>query len=170
MTLEVSGKERVYEVAPTATIQTKRHGDVPLVKAFSRARPGMRATFFTEEGLITKIGRGRTGLIPRLAFMRLLVVGSDAWYAGQHRILKLLCGPETRVINSYGLTETTIDSSYYDGDAADLPPRSMTPIGRPFPNTEMYILDRQERLVPPGIWGEVRHIGGPGAGIWPSIP
>jgi acyl-coenzyme A synthetase/AMP-(fatty) acid ligase/acyl carrier protein len=35
------------------------------------------------------------------------------------------------------------------------------PIGRPLPNTEVYILDKMENLVPIGVVGEL-HIGGPG--------
>src|SRR6185369_14864228 len=43
-----------------------------------------------------------------LDFMRLLVVSSDAWYAGEVAALARLCGPRTRLIDSYGVTEATI--------------------------------------------------------------
>src|SRR5690349_23956244 len=45
-----------------------------------------------------------------LPILRLVIVGSDAWRAGEHRRLVALCGPGTRVVNSYGLTEATIRS------------------------------------------------------------
>ncbi|HEX3993139.1 MAG TPA: amino acid adenylation domain-containing protein, partial [Acetobacteraceae bacterium] len=96
-----------------------------------------------------------------LDFMRLLVVGSDTWYVKEHEALKMYVGADTRVINSYGLTEATIDSSYFEGDASELPPDGVTPIGKPFPNTQMYVLNQRLRQLPVGVWGEL-HIGGPG--------
>ncbi|MER5642524.1 amino acid adenylation domain-containing protein [Kitasatospora sp. NPDC002227] len=110
----------------------------------------------------------REGL--RLDFMRLLIVGSDLWKAGEHARLRALCGPDTRVANSYGLTEATIDSSYFDGPVAELEPGRMVPIGRPFPNSELYILDRHGEPVPPGVPGEL-WVGGAGvADGYPNDP
>ncbi|MFB9435727.1 amino acid adenylation domain-containing protein [Streptomyces showdoensis] len=96
-----------------------------------------------------------------LDFMRLLIVGSDAWKAGEHQRLLALCGPDTRVVNSYGLTEGTIDSAYFEGPADHLEPGRMVPIGRPLPNSELYVLDRHGEPVPPGVAGEL-WIGGAG--------
>ena len=44
---------------------------------------------------------------------RLLVCGSDQWTMGEYRSVKKLCDKESRIISSYGLTETTIDSTFY---------------------------------------------------------
>jgi amino acid adenylation domain-containing protein len=96
-----------------------------------------------------------------LAFMRLLVAGSDVWYAGEYRRIRRLCGPRTRLINSYGLTEATIDSTYFEGAELDLPEDRPVPIGRPFANTEVHILDRNLQPVPVGVPGEL-HLGGRG--------
>ncbi|MGW0491351.1 amino acid adenylation domain-containing protein [Streptomyces olivaceus] len=96
-----------------------------------------------------------------LEFMRLVIVGSDAWRAGEHQRLVALCGPGTRVVNSYGLTEATIDSAYYEGPAEGLEPGRMVPVGRPLPNSELYVLDRHGEPVPPGVAGEL-WIGGAG--------
>ncbi|MFJ9692148.1 amino acid adenylation domain-containing protein [Kitasatospora sp. NPDC101183] len=101
----------------------------------------------------------REGL--RLDFVKLLIVGSDSWKAAEHRRLRALCGPGTRLVNSYGLTEATVDSSYYEGDAGELEPGRMVPIGRPFPNSELYILDPYDEPVPVGVPGEL-WIGGAG--------
>ena len=101
----------------------------------------------------------RTGL--DLAFMRLLVVGSDVWKVEEYERLRALCGPGTRLVNSYGLTEATIDSAFFDGPTDGLEPSRPVPVGRPFPNTALYILDRQGRPVPPGVTGEL-WIGGSG--------
>ena len=96
-----------------------------------------------------------------LEFMRLLVAGSDVWYAGEYRGIRQLCGPRTRLVNSYGLTEATIDSTYFESADLDLPEDRPLPIGRPFANTQLYILDRHQQPVPVGVPGEL-HIGGRG--------
>ena len=62
----------------------------------------------------------RTG--QRLDFLSLVAVGSDLWLADQHERLRRLCGETTRVVNSYGLTEATIDSTFFEGSLADVPP------------------------------------------------
>ncbi|MEV8631698.1 amino acid adenylation domain-containing protein [Streptosporangium sp. NPDC051023] len=97
----------------------------------------------------------------RLDFMRLLVVGSDAWKVEEYQRLRGLCGPETRLVNSYGLSEATIDSAYFEGPADGLEPGQMVPIGRPFPNSALYILDEHGEPVPPGVPGEL-WVGGDG--------
>lgn len=101
-----------------------------------------------------------------LDFMRVLIVGSDSWYVGEYQEFQQFCGPETRLINSYGLTEATIDSTYF---AAPALPESqpglaldrLVPIGRPFANTQLYILDPYLQPVPIGVPGEL-HVGGAG--------
>ncbi|MEE1751930.1 non-ribosomal peptide synthetase/type I polyketide synthase [Streptomyces sp. SP18CS02] len=97
----------------------------------------------------------------RLDFMRLLIVGSDAWKVEEYQRLHGLCGPRTRLVNSYGVTEATIDSTCFEGPADALEPSRMVPIGRPFPNSEVYILDGYGEPVPPGVPGEL-WIGGDG--------
>ncbi|MGW0705519.1 non-ribosomal peptide synthetase/type I polyketide synthase [Streptomyces sp. NPDC002643] len=104
----------------------------------------------------------RSGL--RLDFMRLLVVGSDVWKVEEYERLRALCGPSTRLVNSYGLTEATIDSSCFEGPVDGLEPSRMVPIGRPFPNSAFYLLDPHGRPVPPGVTGEL-WIGGSGVAL-----
>ncbi|MBV8318682.1 MAG: amino acid adenylation domain-containing protein, partial [Planctomycetaceae bacterium] len=101
----------------------------------------------------------RTGR--RLDFLSLVAVGSDLWLADQHERLRRLCGDTTRVVNSYGLTEVTIDSTFFEGSLADSPPDRPAPIGRPFAGTRLYVLDRRGNPVPPRIAGEL-YIGGKG--------
>lgn len=101
----------------------------------------------------------RTG--DRLDFMRLLVVGSDAWKVAEYERLRGLCGADTRVINSYGVTEATIDSAFFEGPADGLDPGQMVPIGRPLANSTLHVLDAHGEPVPPGVPGEL-WIGGEG--------
>ncbi|MBO0801343.1 MAG: AMP-binding protein, partial [Blastocatellia bacterium] len=100
-----------------------------------------------------------------LDFMRVLVVGSDTWYLSEYQKCLRFCGAETRLINSFGLTEATIDSTYFDGflkgSGVDFPAERATPIGRPFTNTRIYMLDAHLQPAPIGVYGEI-FVGGPG--------
>jgi amino acid adenylation domain-containing protein len=93
--------------------------------------------------------------------IRLFAIGSDTVRGRLCSRLRRLLGPSAQVINSYGLTETTIDSTYFvvaqderDGD-------SSVPIGRAFAGTRTYVLDRRYEPVPPSVAGEL-YIGGCG--------
>jgi acyl carrier protein len=97
----------------------------------------------------------------RLDLMRLLVCGSDSWYMGEYDKFRCLCSLQTRLINSFGLTEASIDSSYFESAAVDLPLDQLVPIGRPFANTQLYILDPHLQPVPIGVTGEL-YVGGAG--------
>ncbi|MFZ4655715.1 MAG: non-ribosomal peptide synthetase [Caldilineaceae bacterium] len=101
-----------------------------------------------------------------LAFMRLVIAGSDVWYGEEYRRLLHFCGPQTRLINSYGITETTIDSTFFEltpamDVTATLADGALVPIGRPFANVQLYILDQQRQPVPLGVAGDL-YIGGAG--------
>jgi amino acid adenylation domain-containing protein len=91
-----------------------------------------------------------------LDHMRLVVVSSEAWTNEKCRFFMSLCGPQTRLVNSYGLTEATIDSTWFEPAlAAELPPGRFVPIGRPLDNTRIYILDANIEPQPIGIPGEL---------------
>ena len=96
-----------------------------------------------------------------LDFMRSLVVGSDSWYVSEYQKVKRFCGHATRLINSYGVSEATIDSSYFETTTANLQLERQVPIGRPFVNTQIYLLDPYLQPVPIAVVGEV-YIGGSG--------
>lgn len=97
----------------------------------------------------------------KLDMLKMAAVGSDAWYVEDHQRALAALGPHVRLVNSYGLTETTIDSTYFEGDVRSLPPTGIVPIGRPFPNVTLYVLDAWRRPVPVGVAGEL-YIGGAG--------
>jgi amino acid adenylation domain-containing protein len=92
----------------------------------------------------------------RLDFMQLIVVSSEAWRAEKYAFFKGLCGPKTRLVNAYGLTEATIDSTWFEPAAdADLIPGRFVPIGRPLANTRAYVLDVNLEPQPIGVAGEL---------------
>ncbi|MFJ3386393.1 amino acid adenylation domain-containing protein [Lysinibacillus sp. NPDC086135] len=97
----------------------------------------------------------------KLDFMKLVIVGSDSWKIEEYQKLCNYCGAQTRVINSYGLTEATIDSSYFECANNQLQSNDSLPIGKPFPNTQLLILDEYRQVVPVGIPGEL-YISGDG--------
>jgi amino acid adenylation domain-containing protein len=78
--------------------------------------------------------------------------------------------PEIQLFNEYGPTEGTVWSTVYcchpggqpqTADRERLEGFPAIPIGRPIPNTQVYILDTQQQPVPIGITGEI-YIGGAG--------
>jgi amino acid adenylation domain-containing protein len=91
--------------------------------------------------------------------LRQLVAGGDALSpAHVRKALKNL--PGCRLINGYGPTEGTTFSCCHTISAEDAEGSSI-PIGRPIANTQVYLLDSENQLVPPGDVGELC-IGGDG--------
>ncbi len=91
----------------------------------------------------------------RLDLLKLMVVGSDTWQSDEYRRLQRVCGPDTRVINSYGVTEATIDSTFFEMAESEAAGAEFVPIGRPFANTQIYLLDPSGNPVPVGVPGEL---------------
>ncbi len=98
----------------------------------------------------------------RLPSLKVVICGSDSWYAGEYAAYQRLLGPQTRLINSFGLTEATIDSTYFESATPlALASDQVLPIGRPYANMHAYILDPNGVPTPIGVPGEL-HIGGAG--------
>ena len=97
----------------------------------------------------------------RLDAMRVLIAGSDAWYVNEYHRLRGVIGDATRLINSYGITETTIDSTWFESSDLDGADTRLVPIGRPFANVRLYVLDARFQPMPEGVPGEL-FIGGEG--------
>jgi len=99
--------------------------------------------------LIGELGLSGTGL-------KTVIVGGEALTSHQVSILRKLNGA-IRIYNEYGPTESTVGCMMWE--VPDSYGKIM--IGRPIANTHVYILDREQRLVPVGVSGEL-YVGGAG--------
>ncbi len=97
-----------------------------------------------------------------LETLKLLILGSDICKAADFNRLVLRFGKKMRIINSYGVTEASIDTSCYEyqKENGNLKTGNV-PIGKPLANMAVYIMDHCRRLQPIGVAGEL-YIGGKG--------
>jgi amino acid adenylation domain-containing protein len=95
--------------------------------------------------------------------LRLILSGGEALAAGEAERLR----GAVRVANGYGLTETTVCSTYQFVDGPGAAARSFVPVGRPVVNTGVYVLDAEHNLLPAGCAGEL-YVSGAGLarGYW----
>ncbi|MGW7531807.1 amino acid adenylation domain-containing protein [Amycolatopsis sp. NPDC054798] len=63
--------------------------------------------------------------------------------------------PRATVINAYGPTELTVNCTDFKVEPGSVLKAGPVPIGRPFWNTQVYVLDSRLRPVPPGVPGEL---------------
>ncbi len=102
---------------------------------------------------LTMISSTRTfdTVVPK--YLHTVAFGSEVFPIKQFRLWREAL-PEARFINLYGPTEATGMSCYYEVDrefAEDEP----IPVGRPFQNTEILLLDEQNQIPPQGEPGEI---------------
>ncbi|MCI4066743.1 amino acid adenylation domain-containing protein [Micromonospora sp. R77] len=62
---------------------------------------------------------------------------------------------QPHLVNMYGITETTVHSTYRRITRADLTGPVRSNIGRPLPDLRIYLLDERGMPVPPGVRGEI---------------
>jgi amino acid adenylation domain-containing protein/thioester reductase-like protein len=108
----------------------------------------------------------------RLRSVRLMITGGDLADRADCQAARQ-AAPAARLLNAYGLTETTITSALFDvgADAAaePVPPRAAAaeparvpvPAGTALPHAQLLVLDASLILVPAGEEGEI-YIGGCG--------
>lgn len=68
--------------------------------------------------------------------------------------------PNTRLINMYGITETTVHVTYKEISGRDIE-NNISNIGKPIPTLSILILDQNKKVVPCGVVGEM-YVGGDG--------
>jgi len=91
--------------------------------------------------------------------LRYVIFGGEALSPGRLKEWKSRY-PATRLINMYGITETTVHVTYKEITDEAIA-RNISNIGRPIPGLRCYVLDGQGQLLPFGVPGEL-YVGGDG--------
>ncbi|MCY9011318.1 amino acid adenylation domain-containing protein, partial [Bacillus inaquosorum] len=91
----------------------------------------------------------------KLPDLDILILGSDMVKAQDFKTLTERFGQSMRIINSYGVTEATIDSSCYETRMGEEYTGDNVPIGSPLPNVHMYVLSQTNQIQPIGVAGEL---------------
>ena len=121
-------------------------------------------------GLIKRLGVTHTLTVPTfyrhildqpkkyLRSLRSVIVAGETCPASlvqSHRAML----PSTNLYNEYGPTETSVWCTV--ADCLNTTVKDRVPIGKPIPGVQIYLVDKQLKLVPSGAAGEIV-IGGPG--------
>ncbi|WP_404784945.1 amino acid adenylation domain-containing protein [Altericista sp. CCNU0014] len=110
-------------------------------------------------GLVSGLGLLNARLPPAV---RLVIVGGEKASRAVYAEWLQLVGQYPRWLNAYGPTEATVTTTIFDPTAEGYnPSEAEIPIGRPLPNSQIYILDKDLNPLPDGEMGEM-YIGGPG--------
>ncbi|MFE3853478.1 amino acid adenylation domain-containing protein [Streptomyces griseorubiginosus] len=109
------------------------------------------------------VGAARDGdpRIDRLAVRAVVFAGEKLEVADLKPWTDRLGLARTALVNMYGITETTVHTTYRRLTDADLDPQAGNPIGRPLADLTVHLLDGNGELVPVGVPGEI-YVGGPG--------
>ncbi len=91
--------------------------------------------------------------------IRYVIFGGEALLPGKLRRWKMRY-PDTKLINMYGITETTVHVTYKEIGSDEIEHESVS-IGHPIPTLTCYLLDENRMLVPRGVKGEI-YVGGKG--------
>jgi amino acid adenylation domain-containing protein/thioester reductase-like protein len=103
--------------------------------------------------LTMRLADGTVALPPAL---RLVILGADAARPDVLVPWQRATGGRVRLVNTYGLTETTIVATVWEAGDQTLPGDwRVLPIGRPLRNVSAYVLDSSNELVPVGLAGEI---------------
>jgi amino acid adenylation domain-containing protein len=93
--------------------------------------------------------------------LRFVIFGGEALHPSSLRPwFKRFGDVGPRLVNMYGITETTVHTTYRVLSAADCE-RDTSPIGEPIPDLQVYVLDDRLEPVAPGVPGEL-FVGGAG--------
>jgi amino acid adenylation domain-containing protein/non-ribosomal peptide synthase protein (TIGR01720 family) len=99
---------------------------------------------------------------PRSLALRTVIFGGEALELASLRPWFDRFGDaRPRLVNMYGITETTVHVTYRPISAEDARAGTGSVIGRPIPDLSVYLLDSHGQLVPVGVPGEI-HVGGAG--------
>ncbi|MEU0076256.1 amino acid adenylation domain-containing protein, partial [Streptomyces sp. NPDC006332] len=94
--------------------------------------------------------------------LRAVIFAGEKLEVGELRPWTDRLGLDTpQLVNMYGITETTVHTTYYRISDEDFDPAAANRVGYPLSDLRVYLLDRFGELVPLGVPGEI-YVGGPG--------
>ena len=102
---------------------------------------------------LTMISSFRTFETVKPEYLRTIAFASEVFPIKQFKLWRQAL-PEARFINLYGPTETTGICCYYEVDR-EFSENETLPIGRPFRNTQIILLDENNQVPPVGQQGEI---------------
>ncbi len=98
-------------------------------------------------------------LSPDSLYVRLVTLAGEAFHPPKIKEWKKIRS-DVKVVNMYGITETTVHNSYKEITQEDID-SPLSNVGRPLPTLSMLILDQNKKIVPSGMIGEL-YVGGEG--------
>ncbi|HWN42365.1 MAG TPA: amino acid adenylation domain-containing protein [Thermoanaerobaculia bacterium] len=130
------------------------------VTVLNQTPSAFRQLIWAEQSILTSLGQ----VEPDLA-LRYVVFGGEAlelaslapWYERHAE-------DQPRLVNMYGITETTVHVTYRPLSRRDVEEARGSVIGVPIPDLSLRVLDRDLRLQPIGVPGEI-HVGGEGLAL-----
>jgi amino acid adenylation domain-containing protein/thioester reductase-like protein len=171
----LSGRDRVLQVAPLSTDTSLEQIFVTLLTGATLVLPppgpvapsSLLALLEAERVTVAdltpaywhQLAARATPADPRLGRLRLAITGGDRADPADCRAIQRAV-PGVRLVNAYGLTETTITSALHDV-ATEPPLDEPVPVGAPLRSAEVLVLGPDLTPVPAGEIGEV-YIGGSG--------
>jgi len=91
--------------------------------------------------------------------LKYVIFGGEALSPGKLQSWKTKY-PDVRLINMYGITETTVHVTYKEIGDHEIT-HNISNVGRPIPTLSVYLFDQHQKLVPSGTIGEI-YVGGEG--------
>ncbi|WP_131742929.1 non-ribosomal peptide synthetase, partial [Actinomadura roseirufa] len=122
------------------------------VTVLSQTPTAFRA-LLTADGLDQRIGR--------LALRAVVFAGERLEFSDLAPWVERRGLGRTAMVNMYGITETTVHTTYHRLSKRDLAPDAPNTVGRPLSDLTVTILDEDGYPVPPGVAGEM-YVSGPG--------
>lgn len=174
---------QAYEVAAGsgAPVNTSIGFDATITSLFTPLLVGKTVFLLPEEDELEALGRAlQSGepfslvkltpthldilsrMVDQPSKARYFIIGGEALFES-HLTFWRTYAPDTHFINEYGPTETVVGCCIYDAKdrlSAGAVPIGDSPTGA-IANTQLYVLDSQQALVPIGVHGEL-YIGGAG--------
>jgi len=155
---DLSLEEIVTTLTAGATLVVRSAPPIESVQAFFEECVGQRLTVLSITSALwhelTMCLADQTVRLPPL--LRLVILGADAARPDVLATWRRATGGRIRLVNTYGLTETTIVATTWEAGEERLPSDwRVLPIGRPLRNVSVYVLDARNELVPVGVAGEI---------------